>query len=74
MTNADLATAFAHAVIRLATTPAHRGDLTSAAVELAQMPGWQRRPEERRAGLREARRLVVAHCGVRAAERAINAA
>lgn len=61
-------------IIRLATTPAHKGNLASAARELSAMPGWARRPEAMAQGLDLAREMVLANGSAKAAEKVIDAA
>jgi hypothetical protein len=59
-------------IIRLASTPAHAGDLDAAAEELAARPHWQTRRNTLRSGLGLARALVAVWGSAKQAERAID--
>lgn len=60
------------AIVRLATTPRHRGDVDSAAEELLMRPSWRAYRRDFGRGITEAR-VLVRRCGsAREAEIAIN--
>lgn len=67
----DFTTTAARTIVALATTPAHRGNLDSAKDEMAQKPGWQRRPADVAKGLEMARAAVAHHGSAKAAEKAL---